>query len=204
MKKQQLILLTFLVAMAALVIWNNNRITSTQLTITAPSTPTTGAEPPQGCIPTFVDGGGPYYLANAPFRENIAPEENNGEMLIVSGKILRSDCKTPIANAVLDIWQANESGNYDDEWYRGKVTARDDGTYTFSTVVPKGYGEGTGYRPPHIHFKVFENTTELITSQMFLPAARAQKIEDAYIVSLETKDVAGQKTHYASHDIIVP
>ena len=86
---------------------------------------------PINCIPTFADGGGPYYKQNSPFRNNIAPENNNGEKLIVRGKVLKNDCITPVANAVLDIWQANETGNYQDEWYRGQVRTDDQGNYFF-------------------------------------------------------------------------
>lgn len=156
------------------------------------------------CIPTFVDGGGPYYQANTPFRDNIAPDESNGEKLIVSGRVLMSDCVTPLANAVVDIWQANESGNYEDEWYRGRVTTDAHGNYSFTTVIPLGYGEGTAYRPPHIHFKIWQNDKLLITSQMFLPPSRNQGIEEAYIMEVTEKKVSFEKTHLGRHDIILP
>lgn len=205
MKKQHLILLGLLVVMCGLVVWNTDRIANPQTQRTVATNPQLATpKPPPGCIPTFADGGGPYYQENVPFREDIAPEINDGEKLIVSGKILLNDCKTPLPGAILDIWQANESGSYDDEWYRGKVTAQEDGSYTFASVLPKGYGEGTGYRPPHIHFKVFEGDRELIISQMFLPAARTQQIEEAYIVNLVTQEEDGETVHYASHDIILP
>lgn len=157
------------------------------------------------CIPTFRDGGGPYYKDNAPFRKTISPKGNTGEALRVSGKILKDDCKTPVANAVLDIWQANESGDYEDEWYRGKVKSDKKGQYSFETVIPKGYGEGTGYRPPHIHFKVFVDNQEVVTSQMFFPEVRGTPgFDDAYIMSVETSNMNGEKIHNGYHDIILP
>lgn len=170
------------------------------------SQPSTQAKAPatKPCTPTFVDGGGPYYKLNAPYRVNIAPEENGGEKLVVTGKVIGSDCTTPLAGVVLDIWQANESGSYQDEWYRGKVTAQADGTYRFETVIPKGYGEGTGYRPPHIHFKASFEGKEIITSQMFLPEARAQQIEEAYIMRVETREENGATIHYGYHDVVLP
>lgn len=157
------------------------------------------------CIPTFADGGGPYYKENSPFRQNIAPSEHNGTKLLVKGRILRKDCTTPVANAVLDIWQANESGEYQDTWYRGKVKSDSQGHYVFETVIPKGYGEGTGYRPPHIHFKVFENDKEIITSQMFFPEVKGTPgFEDDYIMELKPENSAGQKYFSGYHDIILP
>ncbi|HLL60425.1 MAG TPA: hypothetical protein VK338_01800 [Candidatus Nitrosocosmicus sp.] len=161
----------------------------------------TTTEKQKNCIPTFLDGGGPYYKPNSPFREKIVPDKNNGEKLIVKGKVLQNDCKTPVANAVIDLWQANETGNYQDEWYRGKIRTGGNGTYQFESVVPKGYGEGTGYRPPHIHFKVFINDVEIITSQMFFPEAKEKPgFEDAYIMSLTSKN----KIHTGQHNIILP
>lgn len=157
------------------------------------------------CVPTFVDGGGPYYQPNSPFREKIVPDENNGEVLTVSGKVLRRDCQTPVANAVIDLWQANESGNYEDEWYRGQIRTDRSGNYSFITVVPKGYGEGTAFRPPHIHFKVFVEGNEIITSQMFFPESKGRPgFEDAYIMKLESTEKNGEQIHEGYHDIILP
>lgn len=157
------------------------------------------------CVPAFVDGGGPYYEADAPFRERIAPEESSGETLIVQGFILASDCTTPLAGAILDVWQANETGSYEDEWYRGQIVTDEHGYYRFETVIPKGYGEGTGYRPPHIHFKVWNEQTELITSQMFFPeVAGTPGFKDEYIMLLQSITKHNRPVHYGYHTIIVP
>lgn len=157
------------------------------------------------CIPTFADGGGPYYKNDSPFRTKIVPDKTEGEKLTVSGRVLEKDCKTPVEGAVLDIWQANEEGSYQEKYYRGKVRSDNNGEYTFETVVPKGYGEGTGYRPPHIHFKVFVNDVEIVTSQMFFPEVRGREgFNDAYIMTLESKELFGKKTHKGFHNIILP
>ena len=157
------------------------------------------------CVPTFRDGGGPYYKAGAPFRNKIAPSKSNGEVLRMKGKVIKSDCVTPIANAVLDIWQANESGNYEDEWYRGQVRTDNYGDYSFETVIPKGYGEGTGYRPPHLHFKVFVDGNEVVTSQMFFPEIKGQAgFNDAYIMKVASTEKNGKPIHDGYHDIILP
>lgn len=158
-----------------------------------------------GCISTFADGGGPYYKENAPFREKIVPDSTNGEELTVRGRILKNDCITPIRGAVLDIWQANDEGSYEDDYYRGKVRSNEKGEYTFETVVPKGYGEGTAFRPPHIHFKVYIDDQEVITSQMFFPESQGRPgFNDAYIMSLKSVSRFGKYSHEGTHDIIVP
>jgi len=157
------------------------------------------------CVPAFVDGGGPYYKSNVPFRKKITPDQNDGEKLIVKGKVLKNDCKTAMSDVVIDIWQASEEGSYEDEYYRGKVRSDKDGNYSFETIMPKGYGEGTAYRPPHIHFKIFINNAEVITSQMFFPEAKGKPgFEEAYIMNLESKRLFGKVRHYGYHNIILP
>lgn len=155
---------------------------------------------PAGCIPTFLDGGGPYYEPNTPYRENIAPENHTGTKLRVTGKVLNAGCTDSFGGVVVDIWQANESGSYDDLWYRGRVRTSTDGSYTFATVIPKGYGEGTAFRPPHIHFKIWQESKEIITSQMFLPESRNQGIEEAYIMDVSRLD---DGSFLGKHDIIL-
>ena len=159
----------------------------------------------KNCVPTFADGDGPYYKQNSVERYKLVPDNNQGEKLVISGKLLRSDCKTPIANAVLDIWQADENGTYQDDWYRGRIKTDKRGNYRFETVWPKGYGEGTAFRPPHVHFKVWENNNLLITSEMFFPDVRGkQGFNDAYIMRILSKISNGKHTHRGFHDIILP
>jgi protocatechuate 3,4-dioxygenase beta subunit len=156
---------------------------------------------PEPCVPTFADGGGPYYKANVPFRDDIAPEAHAGEPLMVQGRIWNGDCSAPLAGVVLDVWQASEEGEYEAGWYRGRVTTGDDGSFSFSTVVPEGYGEGTGYRPPHIHFKVWGGNRLLITSQMFFSEAAGRPgFDEAYIMQVEKQGEGWE----AWHDIVVP
>ncbi len=157
------------------------------------------------CRPTFVDGGGPYYKENSPMRTKISPENANGSKLIISGTILKNDCRTAVPGAILDIWQADENGSYDNEWYRGRVTTNNNGDYSFETVIPKGYGEGTAFRPPHIHFKVWVGNQEIITSQMFFPESKGKKgFEDAYIIQLREQTISSKKVYLGTHPIILP
>lgn len=153
------------------------------------------------CLPAFRDGGGPYYLANAPFRTKLVPDTNAGRPLKVTGRLLNEDCTRAIGNAVIDIWQADETGEYQDDWYRGQIRTDEFGNYSFETVLPKGYGEGTGYRPPHIHFKVHIDGEEAVTSQMFFSDVQGrQGFNDEYIIPLEVRD----NTSYGEYNIVLP
>lgn len=160
---------------------------------------------PTDCIPTFQDGDGPYYISNAPFRDVLVPATASGEVLRVRGTLFRNDCKTAVAGAVIDIWQADDTGTYTPDWYRGRITTDKNGSYDFRTVMPKGYGEGTGYRPPHIHFKVWEQDVLRITSEMFFPEVRGRAgFADAYIMKLKSRTKLGKIEHEGYHDIILP
>ncbi len=157
------------------------------------------------CKPTFADGDGPYYLPNAPFRDSLAPTNNHGQPLVVSGTLLQNDCLTPISDAVIDIWQANEDGVYVDDWYRGKIRTDAQGKYQFESVMPKGYGEGTAHRPPHIHVKIYLKDQLIITSEMFFPEVKGTPgFDDAYIMTTTIKKKDGVETIYGNHDLVLP
>ncbi len=156
------------------------------------------------CIPTFRDDDGPYYQPNSPFREIFVPDDSSLERFVVSGKVVSSDCSTPLSNVVLDVWHADDGGNYSDQWYRGRVRTNSTGEYKFTTVLPKGYSEGTSYRSPHIHFKIWDEDVLLVTSKMYLPEALNNNIDLAYTLQLSGKNEDGIITHYGSHTIIVP
>src|SRR5437868_2262191 len=67
-----------------------------------------------------------------------------GEDVWVSGRVLGTDGK-PVANAVLDIWQAKADGIYDVQdpdaefELRGRVKANAKGEYAFASYKPKFY-----------------------------------------------------------------
>jgi catechol 1,2-dioxygenase len=60
---------------------------------------------------TNRDAEGPFYKANAPNRTVI---ETEGIPLTIEGRVLKSaDCKTPVANAIIDVWHCRNNGEYD-------------------------------------------------------------------------------------------
>ncbi len=155
----------------------------------------------KNCVPAFLDGGGPYYKPNSPFRDTLHPEDHNGEEITITGYLFDKTCSQPISGAVIDLWQASEEGEYADSYYRAKITTDDDGFYQFKTVIPKGYGEGTGYRPPHIHFKVFIDDKEIVTSQVFFDDVRGKPgFKDQYIIQTEKLN----DNWVGEHNIILP
>lgn len=123
------------------------------------------------CI-TSDDILGPFYRENAPFRTNLNVTNQAGTFLAISGIVYGDDCKTPINGATVDIWQADNSANYDnasaDFNFRGKVKTDANGKYEFTSLVPARYLNGNSYRPSHIHFRISaDKHKELITQLYF-------------------------------------
>jgi catechol 1,2-dioxygenase len=143
---------------------------------------------PDGATESTVFG--PFHRLNAPELPaggNIAPHDRTGIPTLVSGRVLDLDGK-PVANALLDVWQAQTNGLYDSQdaamdglHMRGKFRSDAEGRYLVRTVEPVHYpipsdgpvGEmlkATGrhpWRPAHIHFVVSADGYEPVTTHIF-------------------------------------
>jgi protocatechuate 3,4-dioxygenase beta subunit len=122
--------------------------------------------------PTLAQTEGPYYTPGSPERSSLIESGTLGEPLILTGRVLTPECE-PISGAVVDVWQADGQGEYDNVGFglRGRVTTDGEGRYTIDTVVPGVYPG----RTPHIHIKVFApDGRELLTSQIYLPGLSDQ------------------------------
>ncbi len=125
------------------------------------------------CDKTTLDyyGQGPFYTANAPAIQGglLAPLTETGSRVLITGRIFNLDCTQILPNTVLDIWHANNSGAYDNTGFslRGKTVANSQGFYTFETILPGKYLNGSQYRPSHIHFKITPPGSPTLTTQLY-------------------------------------
>lgn len=129
----------------------------------------TGAAAQPSCgAPTPRDAEGPFYKAGAPQRASLVEPGAKGERLVLSGTVYARDCK-PVPGALLDFWQTDEAGDYDNAGfrYRGRMTADAAGRYRLETVLPGVYPG----RPPHIHVKVQAPGGPVLTTQIYFPAS---------------------------------
>ena len=74
---------------------------------------------------------GPFYLPGAPEIAQFAPDGAPGTTTFITGTVYANDCETPVQNAKVDVWHANDGGGYEDEHYRGVVYTGDNGQYAF-------------------------------------------------------------------------
>lgn len=126
-----------------------------------------------GCNPTTPDyyGQGPFYTANPPdiLNNQLAEATEVGTRIIISGVVRTLDCTEVIPDAVVDVWHANDPGEYDNSGFnlRGKMLSNAQGFYMFETIYPGKYQNGLVYRPSHIHFKITPPGYPTITTQLY-------------------------------------
>jgi protocatechuate 3,4-dioxygenase beta subunit len=95
----------------------------------------------------------------------------------------------PLKGTILDIWQANSTGEYDNKGFtlRGKVKTNNDGIYIIDTIIPKEYGQGDITRPGHIHLKVGVPNQPTLTTQLYFEG-------DPYLTDREDKSLVMNTT----------
>ena len=68
------------------------------------------------CLLTPNDILGPMYNYGAPlFQRKLVGDDEPGEHLILSGTVYASDCSTPLPKTLIEIWQADAKGFYDNK-----------------------------------------------------------------------------------------
>lgn len=125
------------------------------------------------CDQTTQDyyGEGPFYTMNPPNIANnqLAPTNEPGTKMIISGRVFNLDCSQVIPNTVIDVWHADDAGTYDNSGYhlRGQTQTNSQGFYIFETIKPGRYLNGSTYRPSHIHFKITPPNFSTLTTQLY-------------------------------------
>jgi protocatechuate 3,4-dioxygenase beta subunit len=127
-----------------------------------------------GCDRTLTpaQAEGPFYTPNTPARSNLVEAGMGGTPLLVTGKVIRQDCE-PMAGVMLDFWQTDDKGEYDNVGYRmrGHQFTDENGNYRLDTILPVRYPG----RTPHIHVKVFASDgKELLTTQIYFSGTSEQ------------------------------
>jgi protocatechuate 3,4-dioxygenase beta subunit len=135
---------------------------------------------------------GPFYTPETPRRRNLVEQGVEGEPLLVAGRVLDTRCR-PVAGALLDFWQADGNGHYDNEGFRlrGHQFADRRGLFRLRTVVPGAYAG----RTRHIHVKVQPRGGDVLTTQLYFPGEAANE-SDALFDDRLLMDVRGSKARF--------
>jgi protocatechuate 3,4-dioxygenase beta subunit len=125
-------------------------------------TPACGADGP--ITPRQTEG--PFFTPNSPERQSLLEPGMKGRALELVGLVVTRSCK-PVPGALLDFWQADSEGVYDNSGFRlrGHQFASPEGGYRLRTIMPAQY---TG-RTAHIHLKVQAPNRPVLTTQIYFP-----------------------------------
>lgn len=129
------------------------------------------------CGETHANIEGPYYRSGAPERWDLTTPGLQGTPLEIEGRVTTSDCKTPLRDVELDVWQANDDGHYDNDGtmhvagmlLRGRIRTDGDGRYRVRSILPGHYLNGRQYRPAHVHVKLRAPAHAPLTTQLYFP-----------------------------------
>ena len=146
-----------------------------------------------GDEPTLAQTEGPYFTPSSPERASLLEAGMGGRRLVVAGAVLTTDCR-PVQRALLDFWQADDAGHYDNQGYRlrGHQFSDAKGAWRLETVVPGLY---TG-RTRHLHVKVQAPDGPVLTTQLYFPGEPANDRDGIFSPELllgDVRDVGGAR-----------
>jgi protocatechuate 3,4-dioxygenase beta subunit len=91
--------------------------------------------------------------------------------------VVSRSCR-PVSHALIDAWQADDGGRYDNRGFRlrGHLFTDESGRFTLRTIVPGAY-EG---RTRHIHVKVQAPGRPVLTTQLYFPDEPLNRTDGLY------------------------
>ena len=167
---------------------------------------------------------GPFYRAGAqelPMGASIS-QDGRGEPTVVTGRVFSLD-GIPIPHALLDVWETNENGLYEqqdpeqpDMNLRGKFRTDEEGRYRFVGIKPVSYPipddgpvgqmlQSLGrhpFRPAHIHLIVsaegFAPTTThlFVKGDKYLDSDAVFGTKDSLVVDFVRHDSVEEENRY--------
>jgi len=119
-----------------------------------------------GDEPTLPETEGPFFKPKSPQRSDLREAGITGRPVELSGVVLTRLCR-PVANALVDLWHADDGGEYDNKGFRlrGHIYTDAQGRYAFRTIMPGLYPG----RTRHYHVKVQARNRPVLTTQFYFP-----------------------------------
>ena len=150
--------------------------------------------------PTISQTEGPYFTPDAPLKRDLSADRPNGEKMILAGLVLDRSCK-PVARALVQVWQADETGAYDNKGFtlRGHQYSDDRGRWWFTTIVPAAYPG----RTRHIHVKVQRPGGRLLTTQLYYPGEPLNRRDGLFDQRLLMRISDASDGKFARFDFVV-
>jgi protocatechuate 3,4-dioxygenase beta subunit len=127
---------------------------------------------------------GPYFKPSSPERTELFEEGMAGQPIELVGFVLSRACK-PLAGALLDFWQADDRGRYDNSGFRlrGHQFSDAEGRYRLRSIVPGIYPG----RTRHIHVKVQPRDRPVLTTQLYFPGESKNRSDSLFRKDLQIR-----------------
>lgn len=143
---------------------------------------------------------GPYFTPNSPERSSLREPDMPGTRILLAGFVLSRDCQ-PLPGALLDWWQADDAGQYDNVGFRlrGHHFADELGRYQLETIVPGLYPG----RTRHFHLKVQAPNGPVLTTQLYFEGEPANVRDRIFHPALVLRPVDTAEGLFARFDFVV-
>jgi len=116
--------------------------------------------------PTPPQIAGPFFIPQSPERSNLIEPGIKVNRMRLTGQVVDANCRL-VPGALLDFWQCDDKGEYDNQGYRlrGHQFVNATGQFVLDTLVPGAYPG----RTPHLHVRVQRKGGPILTTQLYLP-----------------------------------
>jgi protocatechuate 3,4-dioxygenase alpha subunit len=129
---------------------------------------------------------GPYFAIGLPWPDG--PEVVPGGDVVIGGRVLDGE-REPIPDALIETWQADPSGSYEAEGFRGlgRCPTDGDGRWEIRTVKPGAVGD----QAPHLAVAVFaRGLLNHVVTRIYFPEDAASHASDPVLGGLGERERA--------------
>jgi protocatechuate 3,4-dioxygenase beta subunit len=154
-----------------------------------------------GDVPTRPEIEGPFFKPASPLRGDLREPGLAGRPVELSGYVLTRACR-PVAGALVDLWHADDQGDYDNKGFRlrGHQFADAKGRYAFKTILPGLYPG----RTRHFHVKIQAAAeSPVLTTQLYFPDEPRNREDDFFHPELVMQVAAADDALRARFDVVL-
>lgn len=116
-------------------------------------------------------------------QNRLVPESDPGAMVV--GGIVADGAGDPVADAMVELWQADPGGTHADGFGWGRCGTGADGGWSFVTLKPGAVFTPAGAQAPHLTLLVFaRGLLKPVLTRLYFPDEQAANEDDPLLRSL--------------------
>jgi protocatechuate 3,4-dioxygenase beta subunit len=154
-----------------------------------------------GDEPTLPQTEGPFFKPRSPQRSDLREPGIEGQPVELSGHVLTRSCRQ-IPGALVDLWHADNVGEYDNTGFRlrGHVLTDSDGRFSFRTIMPGLYPG----RTRHYHVRIqAPGRSPVLTTQFYFPDERRNRTDALFRRELVMQIAKADHALLARFDVVL-